>query len=162
MQEPWPERYWHTYRSSKKLNTRSEYTFQHPETSCTHCKGAPMKGSGEQRGGEFTSIHLQLRDLGDPGEECCPGELRSASSAQTSIFTCSCSRRASRRRASGSGRGEGHEAHSNERADVSGKSTIHSLAPLHNSQAFALSAGSRTGNHSNLVLARRLSRLARG
>ena len=31
-----------------------------------------MKGSGEQRGGEFASIHLQMRDLGDPGEERCP------------------------------------------------------------------------------------------
>ena len=67
------------------------------ETSIT----ARAHSSERQRqagGGEFTSIHLQMRDLGDPGEERCPSELRSASSAQTS----------SSRRASGCE--EGHEA----------------------------------------------------
>ena len=93
-------------RSRAASSPRRRLTTGAAPWPCENCEGRQasrlghthVKGSGEQRGGEFTSIHCSMRDLGDPGEECCPGELRSASSAQTS-----CSRRAS-------GREEGHEA----------------------------------------------------
>ena len=48
-------------------------------------RNAGKATASSEAGGEFASIHLQMRALGDPGKECCPGELRSVSSARTSM-----------------------------------------------------------------------------